>query len=76
MNQIFSNGNATNLFVSSDKTLSEVCEWINISIFSEGNLFDLNEQHSCSAGVFDDEIHIDGDEDLKILTLEEITSIF
>ncbi len=74
MKQLFINGNATTLFFKNQTSFDNIFEWIKKQImFSETNLFNLNEQYSCI--VEKDNINIikiKGDEDLMIITIEEI----
>ncbi len=76
MKQLFINGNATTLFFSKNASFDDIFEWIQEQVmFSDSNIFNLNEQHSCSVNNSIDGICINGDEDLKQVTIEEITPI-
>ena len=77
MKQLFINGNATTLFFSAESNFVNVFEWVFESVlFSEDNLFNLNEKHSCSVTTTPQcEILISGDEDSIELTLEPIIPI-
>lgn len=56
-------------FEGSDK---KILEWVNNNL----EVFNLNETHSCEASeFFNREIHINGDEDLKILIITEVPLI-
>ena len=72
MKQLFFNDKPTTLFFNQNEEIENICHWVNFNI----HLFELNEQNSCVAIIStDNEIVITGDEDLKVLTIEEITPI-
>ena len=76
MKQLFINGTATTLFFSKESSFDDIFEWVQEQVmFSSSNLFNLNEQHSCSVNNSIDGISINGDEDLKIITIEDIIPI-
>tara|TARA_X000000368_G_C22438957_1_gene453825 strand:- start:125 stop:358 length:234 start_codon:yes stop_codon:yes gene_type:complete len=76
MKQIFINGNSTTLFFSEKASFDDIFEWVQEQVmFSDTNLFCLNEQHSCSVSNHIDGMCISGDEDLKTVTIETITPI-
>ena len=77
MKQLFINGNASTLFFSEKSSFDDIFEWIQERLFlDKTNLFNLNEQHSCSANnSFNSSIVISGDEDRVVITIEEITPI-
>ena len=76
MKQLFIDGNATTLFFSKNASFNDVFEWIQEQVmFSKSNIFGLNEQNSCSVSNDTDCISISGDEDLKTVTIEEITPL-
>jgi len=77
MKQLFINGNATTLFFSKDSSFDDVFEWVSEqAMFSESNTFNLNEQHSCSvSNSLNEGMCISGDEDLVMITIEDITPI-
>ena len=76
MKQLFINGNATNFFFSKYSTFDDIIKWVcEQAIFDSRNIFNLNEQHSCSVSNSIDEIFINGDEDLKQITIEDIKPI-
>ena len=78
MKQLFVNGDATNFFFSKDSTFDDIFEWVlEQAMFDSQNIFNLNEQHSCSvSNTIAYEICISGDEDFKQITIEDITPIF
>ena len=45
------------------------------AMFDSQNIFNLNEQHSCSVSNSIDGMCISGDEDLKQITVKDITPI-
>ena len=76
MKQIFLNGTATRLFFSDKVSFDDVFEWIQEQVmFSDKNIFNLNEQRSCSVNNHIDGICISGDEDLKIISIETVKTI-
>ena len=77
MKQLFVNGNSTTLFFSEDASFDDIFEWIQEqAMFDPANIFLLNEQRSCSvSNSLNDYIHISGDEDWKLITINEITPI-
>ena len=77
MKQLFLNGTATTLFFSKNSSFYDIFEWVQEqAMFLESNLFNLNQQHSCSVNnSLNGGIYISGDEDLKTVTIEEITPI-
>ena len=76
MKQLFVNGNATTLFFSKDSSFDDIFEWVQWeAMFDSQNIFNLNEQHSCSVSNHIDGMCISGDEDLKTVTIETITPI-
>jgi len=76
MKQIFINGNSTTLFFSEKASFDDIFEWVQVQVmFSDTNIFCLNEQHSCSVSNHIDGMCISGDEDLKTVTIETITPI-
>ena len=76
MKQLFVNGNATTLFISSHETVESIKNWVmEMVIIDDTNMFNLNEQHSCSVEMDGNDIFIGGDEDSKLITIEEITPI-
>lgn len=76
MKQIFINGNSTTLFFSEKASFDDIFEWVQEQVmFSDTNIFCLNEQHSCSVSNHIDGMCISGDEDLKTVTIETITPI-
>ena len=76
MKRIFVNGNATDFFFSKESNFDDIFEWVQEQVmFDSQNIFNLNEQHSCSVSNWIDEMSIDGDEDLKQITVEDITPI-
>ena len=76
MKQLFINGTATTLFFSKETSLDDIFEWVQEkAMFDSSNIFLLNEQHSCSVSNGISHICISGDEDLKKITIEEITPI-
>ena len=77
MKQLFINGNASTLFFSEKSSFDDVFEWVQERLFlDKTNLFNLNEQHSCSVNnSFNSSIVISGDEDRVVITIEEITPI-
>ena len=76
MKQLFINNNATTLFFSEDSSFDDIFEWVQEQVmFSQTNIFNLNEQHSCSVSNSTEGMCISGDEDLKQVTIEQITPI-
>ncbi len=76
MKNLFINGNSTTLFFSEKASFDDIFEWVQEQVmFSDTNIFDLNEQHSCSVSNHWDGMSISGDEDLKTVTIETITPI-
>tara|TARA_R100000005_G_C4950069_1_gene170951 strand:+ start:509 stop:742 length:234 start_codon:yes stop_codon:yes gene_type:complete len=76
MKQLFIDGNSTEIFFSKNASFNDVFEWIEEEvIFSESNIFNLNEKHSCDVSTHIDCILISGDEDLKTITIQEINPI-
>jgi len=76
MKNLFVNGNSTTLFFSEKASFDDIFEWVQEQVmFSDTNIFDLNEQHSCSVSNHWDGMCISGDEDLKIVSIETITPI-
>ena len=77
MKQLFKNGNSTTLFFSETSTFDDVFEWVQEQVmFSDDNLFNLSEQHSCSVNNSGDgDIWVSGDEDSITLTIEKLTPI-
>ena len=76
MKQLFIDGNATTLFFNKETGFDDIFEWIwQDVLLNSSNTFNLNEQHSCSVVKRLDGIWIKGDEDLKEITIEEITPI-
>tara|TARA_R110000851_G_scaffold142964_1_gene281785 strand:+ start:1218 stop:1439 length:222 start_codon:yes stop_codon:yes gene_type:complete len=52
-------------------TNEKILEWVEMNL----DMFDLNEEHSCNAGLFKDEIVISGDEDSKIFEIIKVETI-
>jgi hypothetical protein len=78
MKQLFINGNSTTIFFSEKASFDDMFEWVMEEVmFSEANIFNLNEQHSCSvSNHFEDmSMSISGDEDSKIVTIESIVYV-
>ena len=77
MQQLFLNEIATTLFFSDNATFDDIFEWVQEQVmFDNTNLFNLNEQHSCSvSNGLDGSITINGDEDRAVLTIETLTPI-
>ena len=77
MKQLFINGKASTLFFSEKSSFDDIFEWVQERLFlDKTNLFNLNEQHSCSVNnSFNSSIVISGDEDRVVITIEEITPI-
>jgi len=76
MKQLFVNGNATTLFFSKDSSFDDIFEWVQEkAMFDSQNIFNLNEQHSCGVSNSIGGMRICGDEDLKEITVENITPI-
>ena len=77
MKQLFVNGNATTLFFSKDSSFDDIFEWVQEQVywFDSKNIFKLNEQHSCIVNNSIDGMCISGDEDLKQITVKDITPI-
>jgi len=77
MKQLFKNGNSTTLFFSEKSTFDDVFEWVQEQVmFSDDNLFNLSEQHSCFVeNCGDGDIWVSGDEDSITLTIEKLTPI-
>jgi hypothetical protein len=77
MKQLFINGEATTLFFDESSSFEFILGWVKKRVGSLGeNIFNLSEQHSCSAsGDEDGEILIRGDEDSLTITIETITPI-
>jgi hypothetical protein len=77
MKQLFVNGNATDFFFSKDSNFDDIFDWVHEqAMFDSKNIFNLNEQHSCSVSNSVDGICISGDEDFKEITIEDIAPIF
>ena len=77
MKQLFVNGNATDFFFSKDSNFDDIFDWVHEqAMFDSQNIFNLNEQHSCSVSNSVDGICISGDEDFKEITIEDIAPIF
>jgi len=77
MKQLFVNGNATDFFFSKDSNFDDIFDWVHEqAMFDSKNIFNLNEQHSCSVSNSVDGICISGDEDFKEITIEDIIPIF
>ena len=76
MKQLFVNGKATVLFFNSTASYDDIFEWVHEKVmFSEDNIFNLNEQHSCSVNSSDEGILICGDEDCVKIVIENIVPI-
>ena len=76
MKQLFINGNTTTLFFSKDSSFDDIFEWVQEqAMFDSQNIFNLNEQHSCSVSNSIDGMWISGDEDLTKITVKDITPI-
>jgi len=76
MKQLFINGKATTLFFNDEDSNERIAEWINFRMHDSDNPFNLNEDWSARADhMFDDTIHISGDEDMVEITLEKLTPI-
>jgi translation initiation factor 1 (eIF-1/SUI1) len=52
-------------------TNEKILEWVEMNL----DMFGLNEEHSCTASLFEDEIEISGDEDLKIFKIVKVETI-
>tara|TARA_B110000046_G_scaffold95159_1_gene102902 strand:- start:237 stop:470 length:234 start_codon:yes stop_codon:yes gene_type:complete len=76
MKNLFINGNSTKLFFSEKASFDDIFEWVQEqAMWSDTNIFCLNEQRSCSVSNHIDGMCISGDEDLKTVTIETITPI-
>ena len=76
MKQLFINGNSTTLFFSEKASFDDIFEWVQEQVmFSDTNIFSLNEQRSCSVSNAIDGMCISGDEDFKRVTIETMTPI-
>ena len=76
MQQLFLNGKATTLFFSDTVSYDDIFEWVQDQLYDQTNLFNLNEQHSCTPNnSFDGSIAIYGDKDHAVITIENITPI-
>jgi len=78
MKQLFINEKATTLFFETDISFDEIFQWIFKQVmFSESNIFNLSEKHSCCLdnGNSENEVVISGDEDFVTITIEEITPV-
>ena len=78
MRQLFLDEEPLQVFFSESTSFTDIHTWtIEQVIFNKDNIFSLNEQHSCyiKPNERDLKFIISGDEDLKILTLEEIKTV-
>jgi len=77
MKRIFVNGRATDFFFSKEASFDDMFEWIQEQVmFDSQNIFNLNEQRSCSVSNSTGLCSIRGDEDsFKRITVENITPI-
>lgn len=76
MKQLFINEYATTLFFRDEDSNEKIAEWINTRMHNPDNPFNLNEDWSANADhMSDGSIHINGDEDMVVITLEKITPI-
>lgn len=76
MKRLFINGKASDLFFSKESSFDDIFEWVQEqAMFDSQNIFDLNEQHSCSVSNSIDGMWITGDEDSKEITIEQIETI-
>jgi hypothetical protein len=76
MKQLFINGKATILFFNDGDSNERIAEWINFRMHDIDNPFNLNEKWSARVEhMIDDTIHIVGDEDSVLITLEKIFPI-
>jgi len=77
MFQIFLNDHPTQLFFSLTSSRESIIEHLSeLVMFDSRNIFNLNEQRSCSVSPsLIGDIHISGDEDSKILTIEKVKPI-
>lgn len=76
MKRLFINGKASDLFFSNQASFDDIFEWVQEqAMFDSQNIFNLNEQHSCSVSNSIDGMWITGDEDSKEITIEQIETI-
>lgn len=77
MKQLIIDGKPTQFFFDLTTSFDDIFEWIQERVMFdfENNVFRLNEQHSCScSNHIDGGISISGDEDLKIITIDDLVS--
>lgn len=79
MKQLFISGNATNLFFSKEASFDDIFEWVQEKVMFNSeistNIFNLNEQYSCSVNCCVGGICISGDEDYKVINIEDVKTI-
>jgi hypothetical protein len=78
MRQLFLEEEPLQIFFSESTSFTDIHTWIiEQVIFNKDNIFNLNEQHSCTVGPHERDLKffIMGDEDLKTLTLGEIKTV-
>ncbi len=77
MKRLIFNGNKTEFFFSGNSSYDDIFDWVSSqAMFGSKNLFDLNEQHSCSvSNGLDSSLTISGDEDLIKVEIEEVNPI-
>lgn len=76
MKRLLINGNQTNFLFSKESKFNDIFEWITEQLmYSNDNIFELNEAHSCFTYEDGNNISISGDEDYKLITIEEIKPI-
>lgn len=66
------------IFFNDYTPFDDIFEWVQqMAMFDKKNIFNLNEQHSCSVepNMRDNTFTISGDEDYRELSLETITPI-
>ena len=78
MKQLFISGNATGLFFSKESSFDDIFEWVQEQVMfpeTSTNIFNLNEQYSCSVNNCIGGISISGDEDDKVINIEDVKTI-
>ena len=77
MKRLVTNGKQTDFFFSDKSSFDDIFEWVSEQVmFGKDNIFNLNEQHSCSlSNGLEGSMNISGDEDLVQIKIEEVKPI-
>jgi hypothetical protein len=76
MKRLFIDERPTEFFFNNETSHDEIFEWVEEAVmFPPGNIFKLNEKHSCVISKEVNCVCISGDEDYKEVTIETVVPI-